>query len=120
MVSEDAAGKSKKKRRSKSKKKKKESGHLWRQPLTIRGSSIVVGDDSIFLAGIEDKIGPADNPWKYYDGLMGAKLIVYNRKDGKQQQKISLKSAPVFDGMSSANNKLFISCIDGSIICIGE
>ena len=31
-----------------------------------------------------------------------------------------LDSAPVFDGMIAADEKLFISMADGSVVCLGE
>ena len=101
--------------------RKKEKGaggrYKWKIPLPIRGTAMVVGNDHVFLAGVEDKVG-TDDAWKFYDGKMGAKLLVYSRADGTLEQELKLASVPVFDGMASANGKLFISCTDGSLACL--
>ncbi len=105
----------------KGKRKRKGSGggggFRWQVPLAIRGSSMVVGSDRLFLAGVEDKVGD-DDPWAFYDGKKGARLLVCSRADGKVTQELKLTSVPVFDGMAAAGGRLFISCTDGSLICL--
>jgi len=104
--------------KGKRKEKGSKGGNVrWKVPLGIRGSSIVVGSDRLFLAGVKDKVG-ADDAWEFYDGKKGTRLLVDSRTDGKVMQELTLASVPIFDGMASANGKLFISCADGSLICL--
>jgi hypothetical protein len=43
--------------------------------------------------------------------------ILREQQDGKRIREIALTSPPVFDGLASADNKLFVSCRDGSVLC---
>jgi hypothetical protein len=92
------------------------NSQFWSITIPVRANSLVVGKNKLYLAGVEDRIGKKD-PWEYFDGKKGAKLIIYSKKDGKKEQEIHLQSSPVFDGMAAANKSLYLSCKDGSIRC---
>jgi len=51
-------------------------------------------------------------------GVKGGVLSVTDKADGKVLSEFELDSAPVFDGMIAADKKLFISMVDGSVICL--
>ena len=37
---------------------------------------------------------------------------------GKVVSRIELDSPPIFDGMAAAKGKLYLSCEDGSVVCL--
>ena len=74
------------------------------------------GDTGAVVAGPSD-IAEPDDPWGSYEGRKGAKLAVYSRSDGKQVTVFDLPAVPVYDGMSAADKRLFISFEDGTIRC---
>ena len=47
------------------------------------------------------------------------KMTERKGKHGKQVAEISLPRRPVFDGMIAADEKLFISMVDGFVVCLG-
>ncbi len=55
-----------------------------------------------------------------YNGESGATLLVVDRSNGEMTEGYQLHTTPVFDGMVSAYNKLFIAMSDGSVVCLGD
>ena len=89
---------------------------MWTSTIPIEAKSLLVGSDRLYLAGTRDKVDKED-PWAHFDGRRGALLISYSKKDGKLIRELELTSPPVFDGLASADKKLFVSCKDGSVLC---
>ena len=79
-------------------------------------SALLVGPNRLCLAGVRDKVDE-DDPWAHFDGRMGGLITIHSKEDGKLIREIELTSPPVFDGLASANKKLFVSCRDGSVLC---
>ena len=42
-----------------------------------------------------------------------------NKADGEKRHSLKLESAPVFDGMIAANECLYLSTLDGRVVCLG-
>jgi len=85
-------------------------------PLTVR--AMVLTKDALFAAGPAYKgvIKPessfaADGP---------AMLIAFQPDNGQWITRINLSSRPVFDGMSAASGRLYLSLQDGSIACFDD
>ena len=95
-----------------------ESGAMpaWTSTIPIRATSLLVGSDKLFLAGVRDKIDASD-PWAHFDGRMGGMITVHSKEDGRLVSQIELESPAVFDGLASAGGKLFVSCKDGAVLC---
>ena len=74
--------------------------------------------DLLFAAGPPD-IFDQDDPFAPFEGRRGGKLVVLSAKDGKKQFEAELKSPPVFDGMIASKGSLFLSCLDGTLVCLG-
>ena len=45
-------------------------------------------------------------------------IIQVEAGSGKIVSRIDLNSPPIFDGLAAANGKLYLSCEDGSVICL--
>ena len=50
-------------------------------------------------------------------GAKGALLHAVSAADGRKLNELKLDGCPVFDGMAAAEGKLFISMMDGSVVC---
>ena len=103
-------------------------------PILVRGM-VLCGDKTLFVAGPPDVFGKAegDKPHPYklapaeglreqaaaLRGERGAKLLAVSGKDGVRLGEIALESPPVFDGLIAADGKLFMSALDGSLLCFG-
>jgi hypothetical protein len=113
-------GPSKRRSRGSSAKKRGRTSPLngWSQPIPLRPLAMVAGRENLCVVGVEDRSGEQDY-WKYLEGRAGGVLAVHSRSDGKQSFTCVLDSAPVFDGLSTAGAEVFVSCKDGSVMCMG-
>ena len=84
-------------------------------PLLVK--AMVLTGESVIAAGSPDVIAPAD-PWRAFDGRMGAKLMMHSRSDGSRVGECELPSVPVHDGMAAAQGRLFISLKNGKLLCL--
>lgn len=78
---------------------------------------MVETDKILFAAGPPDIVDKQD-PYASFEGRMGAKLLAIDTKNGKVISEKTLDSPPVFDGLIAAGGKLFMTTIDGSVVCM--
>jgi len=52
------------------------------------------------------------------EGRYGGRLWVVSKADGRPVARYNLDSPPVFDGMAAAAGRLFLSTLDGSVLCL--
>jgi len=90
---------------------------VWTNWLDVRIRAMVKAGNTLFVAGAPD-VFDAKDPYAAFEGRRGARLIAVSAKDGKELSAIELESPPVFDGLIAANNRLFASLRDGSLICL--
>jgi len=93
------------------------SKDTWSRPISIRTRGMVLAKDELFVAGPPD-IVPEDKPLAALQGKKGCRLLVFSTEKGKKVGDYKLKSMPVFDGMIAAENKLYLSMKNGSIVCL--
>lgn len=91
----------------------------WFQWIPVRVRAMTATDDALFIAGPPDVIDP-DDIMGSIEGRMGGVLWAVSKKTGEKLAEIKLDTMPVFDGMSAANGKLYLSNIDGELQCFGE
>jgi outer membrane protein assembly factor BamB len=89
----------------------------WSIQIPVRIRAMVVAGSTLFVAGTPDVID-AEDPWSAIDGRKGGILCAISTADGKKLAEYPLKSPPVFDGIAAANGRLYISTIDGSVVCL--
>ena len=54
-----------------------------------------------------------------FEGKRGGSIAAVSVADGKVLSKTTLKSPPVWDGMSTAGGRLYVATTDGSVSCFG-
>ncbi len=91
---------------------------LWARRMSIRTRAMVLADTLLFLAGPADAIYP-DDPLATFEGRNGAYMHVVSTS-GEKLATYKLDVPPVFDGLIAAENKLFMSTLDGRVQCFGE
>jgi outer membrane protein assembly factor BamB len=103
--------------------------NLWSQQVPIFVRALALANDTLILAGPPElsKMRSAnlvlENPDKAetaFLGRYGAALLLVNATDGKQIAKYDLASSPVFDGMIAAQDCIFASLENGSLVCFGK
>jgi hypothetical protein len=92
---------------------------LWFQWIPLRVRAMVAADNALFIAGPPDVLKP-DDPMASFDGRMGGELWAVSKQSGETISQIQLDSPPVFDGLSAAAGGLYVSTIDGRVICYGS
>ncbi len=50
----------------------------------------------------------------------GAMLLAVSASDGKKLAEYTLDSAPTWDGMAAASGRLYLSTMDGKVLCMGH
>ena len=90
---------------------------LWQQRLDIRVSAMVRAGDTIFVAGSPDTVDPQD-PHGAWEGRKGGLLAAVGASDGQPRAEYRLPAPPVWDGMSAAHGRLYLSTLDGRVICL--
>lgn len=90
---------------------------LWETWIKVRVRAMAKTKEHIFVAGPPDVLDE-DDPYAAFEGRKGAELIVISAKDGEVLSQLKLDSPPVFDGLIAANESLYASLEDGSIIAL--
>ena len=91
----------------------------WSGNIPLTGKAMVLADDVVFVAGTP-AVFPEDDLHKAYEGRMGGILWAASAVDGKKLAEYKLDSPPVWDGMAAANGRLYVSGMNGSVICFGR
>jgi len=92
---------------------------VWFQWIPIRVRAMAVTDNALFIAGPPDVLDPHDIMGSF-EGRKGSVLWAVSKQTGRKLSELKLKSMPVFDGMSAAKGKLFISTVNGELLCLGK
>ena len=101
----------------------------WARDLPIVVRAMVLTPDRLIVAGVpdlarKDKGGVSfTNPKDGLESLRGGRgghLSMISRTDGKTLNETKLDSAPIFDGMSVAEDQIYMATLDGVITCFGR
>jgi outer membrane protein assembly factor BamB len=111
--------------------------HWQKQSLPLLVNAMALGGRTLFVAGPPDladetkmlgylpgaddevnrQLRAQDEAWR---GKHGALLWAVSAENGDKLAEYKIDSVPVSDGMSLAEGKVFISSIDGSVVCFEE
>jgi hypothetical protein len=80
---------------------------------------MVLAGENLFVAGPPDVVDP-DDPMAAFEGRSGAVLRAYSKSDGNALNEQKLDSPPVFDGLIAAEGRLYMSLVDGTVLCMGQ
>jgi len=86
----------------------------------VRAQAMVLTKNALLVAGSPDVVKPGTDPYAAVQGKLGGKLLWISRADGKTLAEYELDSPPVFDGLAAAAGRLFLSAMDGRVICLTE
>ncbi len=92
---------------------------IWQQRVPIRITSMVRAADKLFVAGSPDVVDPED-PHGAWEGRKGGVLAVFDAANGRKLAEHKLPSPPVWDGMAATAGHLFVSTMDGKVLCLSE
>ena len=108
---------------------------FWTESIPLLARGMVLSGDTLFVAGPPDVFEPASeeaaDPYHStsaealreqeaaLEGKRGGMLMAVSAADGGQLVKYDLESPPAWDGMAAAGGRLFVSLVDGSVVCFG-
>lgn len=97
----------------------------WANRIPVVARAMVLAGETLFVAGPSVKVGEIPNkPTEVnpiadaLEAKQGACLLAVSGNDGRTLADYDIKSAPVFDGMAAADGRLYISCVDGRMVCM--
>jgi outer membrane protein assembly factor BamB len=89
---------------------------LWMDYIPVRVRGMVKTDEKLFIAGPPD-VMDSEDPLAALEGRAGAKLRCIDTATGKTLAEQDLAFPPVYDGVSAARGRLYISDINGTVLC---
>ena len=54
------------------------------------------------------------------EGSEGGLLLAVSADTGEVEHQVALGTLPAWDGLAGANGRLFLSTLDGQVMCFGE
>ncbi len=109
----------------------------WAKDVPIYVRAMVLTGENLFIAGPPDIIDEEatfqgltekdpevqkllDEQDAVLEGRDGGLLMGVNMHTGEVEQRFKLAELPTWDGLSSANGRLFLTTLDGNVLCLGE
>ena len=109
--------------------------HNWTREVPLFARALVMAHGTLFIAGpadtvdeneIRKRIGTdeADRQLREqvdaFVGKKGAMLWAVSAADGEKLAELHLDELPVFDGMAAAYGRLYMTTVDGNVLCLGK
>ncbi|MCD6304132.1 MAG: PQQ-binding-like beta-propeller repeat protein, partial [Planctomycetes bacterium] len=94
------------------------AGRQWSVELPLRPRAVVRAGEKLLVGGMPSVLDPKD-PFAAYEGRLGGLLLAVSAKDGKEIARCKLDSPPVWEGLAVADGRVFLSTIDGHVVCLG-
>ncbi len=91
----------------------------WQIYAPVRGVAMALAGQVLFVAGPPDVVDPAD-PLGAFEGRKGGLLWALAARDGKKLAELRLDSPPTFDGLAVARGRLYLTTLDGHLVCLGQ
>ena len=91
---------------------------IWSKRTPIRVHGMLAAQDHLYIAGAPDLI-PEWDTYEAMIGRRGATFRVVSTFDGSTLSEFSMKETPVFDGLIAAGNRLYMTTMNGTLVCLG-
>lgn len=111
--------------------------HEWTKFVQVFARAMLLANDSLCVVGppdlvdeeyalerlaakdpaIHEQLKAADDA---LEGKQGGRFLVVSTKDGSRIAEFHVDALPVWDGMSAAYGRVYLSTTDGRVICFGQ
>jgi len=107
----------------------------WSGDIAVQVNSMVLTDNALFVAGPPDVVDEEQSVQTLLDaetqrklaeqsaafqGKRNALLVAVSRDDGQKLASYDLDVVPRFDGLIAANGRLYVSTLDGEVLCLSS
>jgi hypothetical protein len=75
--------------------------------------------EHLFMGAMPTNI-PLDDPHAAYEGRRGGAIWIVAARDGSRVAEYKLSSPAVWDGMAAAKGRLYVSMMDGRVLCLAS
>jgi len=100
---------------------KKAASANWTASLGIRPRAMLRAGDLLFFGGRSaDHTDNSSSAAPARTDSVRGYLQVVSCVDGKTVREMGLASSPVWDGMAAAQGRLFVPCVDGTLVCLAS
>jgi len=109
-------------------------GYDWSRSAPLLARAMTLAGQTLFVAGPPALVDEDEVYQRYadpavqeraaahvaaFEGRRGALRVAVSQADGTKQAAYRLDSPPVFDGVAAARGHLFLSTMDGKVLCLG-
>jgi len=91
----------------------KQDSPSWQRQLASRPRAILRAGEALFIAGMKD----ADYT-RPVDDWQGGLVRVFSSQDGRPLNEIDLPAPPVWDGLATANGRLYVCMENETVACL--
>jgi outer membrane protein assembly factor BamB len=89
----------------------------WQTSVPMLVRAMLLADRTLFIAGPN---APSDNSGlEVLQSKQPGLLWAVAAADGKMLAECELAAAPMFDGMAAAGGRLYLTTVDGTVVCLG-
>jgi outer membrane protein assembly factor BamB len=92
---------------------------IWWKKTPIRGHGMLLAREHLYLVGPPD-LPPDEGAYEAMIGKRGAVFHVVSTADGATLAEFTMQEVPVFDGLIAAGDRLYMSTMEGTLICLGQ
>jgi outer membrane protein assembly factor BamB len=92
---------------------------IWLEKIPIRAHGMLAGREHLYVVGPPD-LPPGEEAYEAMIGKRGATFRVVSKSDGSSRAEFSMDECPVFDGLIAAGDRLYMTTMEGTLICWGE
>lgn len=89
----------------------------WQTNVDVYVRAMALTDNTLLVAGAPDIAEPKD-PYAAFEGRAGGKLLVVSKDTGSVASTVTLDSPPVWDGLAVDDGRVYVSSMDGSVVCL--
>ncbi|NQT41028.1 MAG: PQQ-binding-like beta-propeller repeat protein, partial [Planctomycetes bacterium] len=91
---------------------------IWSTRIPIRVHGMLLAGTHLYLAGAPD-LPPEEGAYEAMIGKRGAVFRVVSTADGSTAAEFEMEEVPVFDGLIAAAGRLYMTTMNGTLICLG-
>ena len=92
---------------------------VWSKKVPIRAMGMLLAGERLYIAGPPD-LWPDEGAYEAMIGRKGSIFRVVSAADGETLSEFKMEQTPVFDGLIGASGRLYMSTMDGKLVCFGK